>query len=87
MEELCKEHAEDAVEFLSGLLGDDTAPMKERVEAARQLLDRGFGQPVSRVLMASVGEGNQSPSEMSLDQLMQKAGALLEHQGDIVDEQ
>ncbi|MFC1579025.1 hypothetical protein ACFL3Y_01400 [Pseudomonadota bacterium] len=89
VEDLCRELTPKAMETLQGLLDSDNE--KVRLEALSQVLDRGWGKPVDRVAISQVGS-TQSVHDMSLDELMQRAGALLEHQtgtvieGEVTDE-
>ena len=77
VEELCKQHAEAAVEYLAGLVTDESASEKSRIAACEQILDRGFGSAVSRVLHAQVDNGGQPAQAMGMDELIQAATRLL----------
>ena len=86
VEELCKQHAEAAVEYLAGLVMDENASEKSRIAACEQILDRGYGTAVNRVLHATVDSGGTPAQAMSLDQLMSQAQRLLKDE-DVIDEQ
>ena len=45
---LARQHAEADIDFLAELLDDETAPTSARIQAARELLDRGYGKPVAK---------------------------------------
>jgi len=70
VEELCKQHAEDAVQYLAELLADPSANHKERIVAASELLDRGFGKSVDRVAIQQVGTAQGSLKDADMDTLM-----------------
>lgn len=53
IQQLARRHAPDAIETLSGIMRDQSAPPPARVAAAVHLLDRGFGKPAQAV----TGEG------------------------------
>ena len=44
---LARQHGEAAIDFLAKLLMDENAPTRARIQAARELLDRGYGKPVA----------------------------------------
>ena len=74
VEELCKQHAEDAVAYLAGLVNDPNAPEKERRAASSELLDRAFGRPVDRVAIANVGVNHGSDvTQLSNEELLRLA--------------
>ena len=70
VEELCKQHAEDAVAYLANLLQDPDANPKERLVAAGELLDRGYGKAVDRVAIQQVGQAQGSLKNADIDVLM-----------------
>ena len=70
MEELCKQHAEDAVAYLANLLQDTEANPKERLVAAGELLDRGYGKAVDRVAIQQVGQAQGSLKDADMATLM-----------------
>ena len=70
VEELCKQHAEDAVAYLANLLQDPDANPKERLVAAGELLDRGYGKAVDRVAIQQVGQAQGSLKNADMDVLM-----------------
>ena len=49
MRELCCQHGEKAVEILASIMMDENEPAKNRIAAARELLDRGYGRPAQTV--------------------------------------
>ena len=70
MEELCKQHAEGAVAYLAELLADPKANAKERIVAASELLDRGYGKSVDRVAIQQVGQAQGSLKDADMATLM-----------------
>jgi len=70
VEELCKQHAEDAVAYLANLLQDSDANPKERLVAAGELLDRGYGKAVDRVAIQQVGQAQGSLKDADMATLM-----------------
>ena len=70
VEELCKQHAEDAVAYLANLLQDPKASAKERIVAASELLDRGYGKSVDRVAIQQVGQAQGSLKDADMATLM-----------------
>ena len=70
VEELCKQHAEDAVAYLANLLQDTEANPKERLVAAGELLDRGYGKAVDRVAIQQVGQAQGSLKDADMATLM-----------------
>lgn len=85
VEELCKEHAEKAVNFLATILGDDSAAPRSRLEAASQILDRGFGKAVDRIQIQAVGHTGASVGTLDLHTLRQQAQRILSPPGETID--
>jgi len=88
LEQLCNQHADVAVQFLVDTLQDTNAPTSERRRAATELLDRGFGRPVDRQVIAQIGKESHQGSGNSLtsDQLRAiAAGAILDAEGHAVE--
>ena len=52
--ELLRAQSIDAVSFLINTMNDDKAALKLRMVAAKEILDRGIGRPVDRVVVASL---------------------------------
>jgi hypothetical protein len=52
--ELFREHSYEAIDFIVGVMKDNKAPIKLRMTAATEILDRGCGKPVDRLIMASM---------------------------------
>lgn len=52
--ELLREHSYEAVDLIVGVMKDNHAPVKLRLIAAKEVLDRGFGKPVDRLVMATL---------------------------------
>ena len=93
LEEACKAHTEDAIQFLTTTLNDPDAPLQSRMAAATELLNRGHGTPVSRTVVASIGEEKPVQS-MTRDELMAAMSArysttatqVIEHDPETPDE-
>ena len=49
MRESYREPGEEAVQILASIMMDENEPAKNRIPAARELLDRGYGPPVQTV--------------------------------------
>ena len=74
LEELCRESADDALAFLLALLGDADAPANTRLQAAREILDRGFGKPVDRTAVLNMSARSDSDgSDLTTAELMRIA--------------
>jgi hypothetical protein len=72
IEELCLPYAKKAVKYLVDLIGDDTAPVKERRLAADSVLDRAYGKSVDRLAIAAVAgsDSTRSPELLTTEQLI-----------------
>ena len=57
LEQLCAAHIPAAVNYLASVLTDPDAGAKDRLIAARELLDRGAGRPVDRQIVAMLETG------------------------------
>lgn len=53
---MAREYAESAVETLVAIMSDDQKPARDRINAATEILDRGYGRPVERSAIASMNE-------------------------------
>lgn len=51
MAQMARLHGPTCIEFLSRVLRDDAAPLRDRIRATELLLDRGHGKAVSVVEM------------------------------------
>ena len=72
LEDACQAHTAAAIEFLTTTMADEQLPPSVRMEAAKQILDRGHGKAVDRLAIASVNEGSKPVQSMTRDELMQK---------------
>ncbi|PKI18099.1 hypothetical protein [Colwellia sp. 12G3] len=52
--ELFREQSFEAVKFIVSVMRDNHAPDKLRLIAAKEILDRGCGKPVDRLVMATL---------------------------------
>lgn len=74
LEQLCRENAEVAFGYLMDLIEDLDAPKQVRLQAAREILDRGFGRPVDRTaIMALPMGGTDEPDRMTDEELLRVA--------------
>ncbi len=48
LEQLCRESAGTAIDYLLRTIDDPDVPANVRLQAAREVLDRGYGKPVDR---------------------------------------
>jgi hypothetical protein len=51
---LCGEQTTNAVTFLIDTMNDESAPLKLRMVACSEILDRGHGKPVSRDVLLTI---------------------------------
>ena len=52
--EMAKDHAEEALNVLAGIMHDVAAPSAARVSAANAILDRGYGKPPQAITGAGL---------------------------------
>lgn len=78
LEELCRENATLALDFLVDLLRDNKAQVNARLTAAREILDRGYGKPLDRQQLMTLDVGAiGGQAALSDEQLLRiAAGAL-----------
>lgn len=82
-EALARSKGTEAVETIIQIMQDREAARRERLSAATELLNRGFGTPVSREIHAQLG-GTQKPAEsLSNEELKTKLLALLPETTDV----
>lgn len=67
IQELAREHAQEAIEALADIVRDKKASAAARVSAATALLDRGYGRPAQ--FIAAKGFGRRV-SEFSDEELL-----------------
>lgn len=86
LERLCRESAEDALRLLLDTVNDEDAPRRDRLAAAREILDRGYGKPVDRQAILNLNGGGDSPAELTREQLERiAAGAFERESGQVID--
>lgn len=78
LERRCRESAEDALRFLLDTIEDDDAPRNVRLQAAREVLDRGFGKPVDRQAVLNMSGPAQGAAALTRDQLEAIAAGAFE---------
>lgn len=84
LEQLCRESAQTALDFLLDAVTSTEYPANVRLQAAREVLDRGFGKPVDRQVQLQLSNGGRSEGQqLTDDQLLRiAAGALGEQARD-----
>ena len=77
LEDIARQHAEEAVATLVDLLrtGSDSA----KRAAAEALLDRAYGKPIDRQAVLTMGPAGDAVEEMSEAQLLRIANGALEY--------
>jgi hypothetical protein len=53
--DIAREHTEEAIETLAGIMRDEAAPAAARISACTELLNRGHGRPVDQRAMLMIG--------------------------------
>jgi len=82
VEELAKTYTEEAFGKLVDLLDSDSP--KVAIEAASQILDRGWGRSVDRVQIAQIdATGATGGAALPLEELRRRAQNLLESDDDV----
>lgn len=66
IEELCRDQAEAAVQVLTAIITDPDASYRDRLAAAREILDRGYGKPVDRSVAIQLGNQAGSVDEYQI---------------------
>lgn len=96
IEQMASEWADEAVDVLRSVYKDETAPHAARVQAAKEMLDRGYGKSVDRIAVAQINdEAKASGRTLTLDEIRarltakfeseQESYQTLEHDGAIPD--
>ena len=80
LERRCRESAEDALRLLLELVNDEDAPRRDRLYAAREILDRGFGKPVDRQAVLNLTGPSEGAATLSRQQLEAIAAGALEQE-------
>lgn len=82
----CQKHCEAAVNALVDIMQDEAKPASQRIKAAAQILDRGYGKPVERTVIANLGDSGDSGqySNMSTRDLLTMMANRL-GQGRVID--
>ena len=70
---LARQHADAAIDFLAKLLVDESAASSARVQAAREILDRGYGKPI-----AMSADVTDNLDDVSVEELREVIHALRE---------
>ena len=74
--EMLREHSREAVLFMVKTMNDETAALKLRQTAAKEILDRGLGKPVDVTIVRTVNDTGQGKdvakmSDAELEQMIQ----------------
>lgn len=93
LEEALKVHTQDAVNFLESTLNNESLPIQARMEAAKEILNRSHGTPVSRSVVATLSE-ERPVATMTRDELLAAMSAqysisptqVIEHEPENVEE-
>lgn len=80
LERLCRENAEAAFNHLIETINDRDAPANIRLQAAKEVLDRGFGKPIDRQAVLNL-DGGTAPAELSREELVKIAAGAYEQRG------
>lgn len=86
LERRCRESAEDALALLLEMVNDASAPRRDRLYAAREILDRGFGKPIDRqavLNMSGPTDGAQALTRTQLEAIA--AGALEQERAQVLE--
>ena len=78
LEKRCRESAEQALALMLDIIEDDSAPRNVRLQAAREVLDRGFGKPVDRQAVLNLSGPTQGAAALSREQLEAIAAGAFE---------
>ena len=70
IEAIASQHAQEAVDVLRSVYSDESAPHTARVQAAKEMLDRGHGKPVDRVAIAQINDQAGGGKVLTRDELM-----------------
>ena len=71
IEDMAKEHAKAAMDTLAEIAADKDAPSRDRIKAAAEILDRGFGRSVERTVIANLSDaGGSDYSHMTTRELL-----------------
>lgn len=77
--ELFRNRSTDAVEYIYQVMMDEGIPVKLRLHAAKDILDRGIGKPVDVVVLSALEKNRDvspSPSNLSNNELLEIINSL-----------
>ncbi|MCX2976364.1 hypothetical protein [Candidatus Marimicrobium litorale] len=77
IEEMAKDHAEEALQAIAALIDDPNATPKVRLEAASEILDRSFGSVVNRAVIGTISEQGANIEESNREAIGRQVNALL----------
>ena len=78
LERLCRESADEALALLVDTIRNPDADHRLRLQAAREVLDRGFGKPVDRSAVLNLNGSGDQAGTMTRDQLIAIAAGAFE---------
>lgn len=78
---LCREHTIDAVNTLVTIMNDDFARPSDRIKAASEILDRGYGRPAQQVNVVNDDKPHVDMTDEQLMALIAEGQAAMEAQG------
>lgn len=65
------------VDFIFNTIADESAPLKLRLRAAKEALDRGLGRPIDTTVLIAMDNDTTKPvDQMSDDELFKLASSL-----------
>lgn len=68
---LAREHTEQAINTIAEILGDTFAENKDRLSAAKEILDRGHGKPMQAIIQVPASKAAAARlAAMNDDELM-----------------
>ncbi|MEM1111129.1 MAG: hypothetical protein AAGI11_04405 [Pseudomonadota bacterium] len=68
--QLCREGSLEALDALMSILRDETASHRDRVAAAKTIIEHGYGKPVDRVAMLKMEPLlGKTPEQMNIHEL------------------
>jgi hypothetical protein len=65
------------VDFIFDTVEDESAPLKLRLRAAKECLDRGLGRPIDTTVLLTMDNDNTKPVEQMTDEQLFKLASSL----------
>lgn len=67
IDQLARDHAESAVETIKEIMDDPFAENRDRLAAAREMLDRGYGKPTQAVVALPLKRAQRAMAALYTD--------------------